>query len=392
MVTREPFTRCIVDVTVTRTLAACFAITTTLYAPRAYSQSATPGDSVARARADFERGVALYRQHDYDGALAEFVRAYELSHRATVLFNIAASYQALHRYADAIPTLHQYLDATANDASLSTQRADATRALRELEALVAHLHVRTTPPDAAVTIDGRPAREPRGDLIVGPGHHVVEASLTGHRAARAEVLVASGDVRDVDLDLSDAGADGTASREGAATLSVSGVPADASIRVDGHSHAASERVIVAPGRHAVVVAANGMRPWRGEVTLARGDARVLRVRLAVDRNALPTRFFVGGAIATGVLAIASGAAGIVTLSANAEFQTRTQESPDVQALAARGRASAIAADTLGIAAIAAAGVSIYFLARTEFSPHPSTAEIAVAPLRDGAMIGASWRF
>ena len=114
-------------------LAVC--VGALLAAPVAGAQT----DPDAEARARFDRGIALFEAGDARGALAEFQRAYDLSQRPSLLFNLAATHQSLHEYAEAIDALRRFL--TAREHTHARQRRDAERALRELEALVARLRV-----------------------------------------------------------------------------------------------------------------------------------------------------------------------------------------------------------------------------------------------------------
>ena len=60
------------------------------------------------ARRHFEQGVALFRDHDYDAALAEFQRSNQLTPLPIVRYNIALSEKALGRFAEAIDDFRAY--------------------------------------------------------------------------------------------------------------------------------------------------------------------------------------------------------------------------------------------------------------------------------------------
>src|SRR5436305_718242 len=79
----------------------------------------------AEARVRYERGKQLYEEHDYPGALAEFMRAQQLIPAAVTLLNIGQVYAAMGRPVDAVVALDKLL---ANPGSLkSEQVALATR-------------------------------------------------------------------------------------------------------------------------------------------------------------------------------------------------------------------------------------------------------------------------
>jgi tetratricopeptide (TPR) repeat protein len=77
-----------------------------LYVHPAWSQDAA---STAEARVHFDRAIVLFESGNASGALAEFQRAHDLSGRASVLYNIGATYQALHDYPQAIEVLRRFL-------------------------------------------------------------------------------------------------------------------------------------------------------------------------------------------------------------------------------------------------------------------------------------------
>lgn len=153
--------------------------------------------TTAEARVHFDRAVDLFEAGDARGALAEFERAYQLTGRASVLYNIGASYQALHDYPRAIDALRRYVAST--EGRSTPQRDLAIRALSQMEPLVAHLRVVREPSDATVLLDGRPLESDRA--TVGPGAHVLTASAPGREPRQVEVSVVSGDEREVTLSL-----------------------------------------------------------------------------------------------------------------------------------------------------------------------------------------------
>ena len=88
-------------------LAVAVAFTWLLLPQPIVAQPAEEGDS-ARAAARFQQGVELYREGSYEGALAEFRKAYQISPSYRVLYNIAQTQYALHDYVGAYRSLAQY--------------------------------------------------------------------------------------------------------------------------------------------------------------------------------------------------------------------------------------------------------------------------------------------
>src|SRR3569623_872247 len=72
----------------------------------------TPAN-LAEARLHFQQGVALFRDQNFDAALAEFRGAYGISGEPVVLYNVGLTFKALFRYAEAIDVLERYLAESA---------------------------------------------------------------------------------------------------------------------------------------------------------------------------------------------------------------------------------------------------------------------------------------
>src|SRR5262249_35038574 len=115
------------------------------------------------AQERFQRGIELSQDGNFDAALLEMRRAYELAPTYRILYNIGLIYQQLKQYARAYDALERYLC----EGGASAEHADdATKRLKHLEGRVAYLSITTSEPNAEVTID---------DLSVGrtPLNHAV---------------------------------------------------------------------------------------------------------------------------------------------------------------------------------------------------------------------------
>lgn len=66
----------------------------------------TANDKLAREH--YLRGERYYADGDYDSAIQEFKKAYDLSGRSKLLFNLANSYERLANYEEALEMLRQY--------------------------------------------------------------------------------------------------------------------------------------------------------------------------------------------------------------------------------------------------------------------------------------------
>lgn len=74
-------------------------------APTALAQS----DDESRARGHFEAASSYFEEGEYEDALREFSRAYDLSQRPGLLYNIGLAHERLGHYEEAARFLRQYL-------------------------------------------------------------------------------------------------------------------------------------------------------------------------------------------------------------------------------------------------------------------------------------------
>jgi tetratricopeptide (TPR) repeat protein len=151
--------------------------------------SATPSD-VEQARAEFERGAALYRTGDFRGALTAFEAAQAHRPAPEALFNIARCQEQLGQLADAVETYRAYLQASPS----APDRASVAARIGELEArlpLEASLRVSVEPPASVSVDDGPPEPSPRS-VRVSPGRHRVRAEREGYVPLEREVDLNAG--------------------------------------------------------------------------------------------------------------------------------------------------------------------------------------------------------
>lgn len=335
---------------------------------------------VSEAQVRFDRGMELFNARNYEGALAEFLRSYELSGRAGMLFNIGLTYRALARYPEAARAIEDYLR-SASDLTPG-RRTEVETALQEIRNFIARLRVVIVPPVAQprVTLDGEalPATTQLDAVAVGAGRHTVEVSAPGYETGRASVLVASGDEREVRVELTRR-PDGSRG-ENTSRLAWSGVPTGAQARVDGTLVSVAAPFELTPGSHRVELHAPGRVSWRGEVNVPAGLTRTLTPHLAETRGLSPV-WFIATASATGVFAITAAVFGALTLSTSDEFHTLTREDPRAQDLADRGTVFRTVTNVslgLAVAAGIASGVVLW---QTRFR---TTSTVEVAAGLDGS--------
>ncbi len=171
-----------------------------LFSPPA--AAAQPRDAEAEARVEFERGVALTRAEDWEGALEAFEASLASYDRATTLFNIAVTLDVLGRGPDCVRAIDRLMgrsDVTPTDrAAAAALRERWVRRLGELR-------VEISPPGAregSLSVDGRSVPAGQRRIWVEPGLHVVRAAAPGGFGAReVEVTAHAGSPTVVSLSL-----------------------------------------------------------------------------------------------------------------------------------------------------------------------------------------------
>ncbi|HEY6080921.1 MAG TPA: PEGA domain-containing protein [Polyangiaceae bacterium] len=171
-------------------------------APAPSATNAPDATAKNEAARRFEHAIKLYEDGDYTLALAEFERVYELVPDYRVLYNIGQVSMQLGRYARALRTLREYVSRGGSE--LPTDRRSAVQAdLASLEGRTATVKLDVRPLGAEVSIDGAvvgkaPLAEP---LVVDVGERRVQARSTGYVTVGQTLTFAGGDWRQVTLTL-----------------------------------------------------------------------------------------------------------------------------------------------------------------------------------------------
>ncbi|HET9929076.1 MAG TPA: tetratricopeptide repeat protein [Polyangiaceae bacterium] len=171
--------------------------------------------NVKEAAARFERGLALYDDGDYEAALVEFSRAYELQPTYKILYNIAKIERVKNDYSTALNHYEHYLEQGGAEIP-AERREEVEKEIAVLKERVALVTINANVEGAVVYIDGIPlcsARtlDPtcvgttplRGPVIVNPGKRKITAVKQGYQNADVQLTLAGGDKNSVKLDLFD---------------------------------------------------------------------------------------------------------------------------------------------------------------------------------------------
>ncbi|HEX7667712.1 MAG TPA: tetratricopeptide repeat protein, partial [Polyangiaceae bacterium] len=157
-------------------------------------------DDKDEASKHFNRGLELYRGKNYDGALAEFRRAYEIAPNFRILFNIGQLQYDQRQWSASMATFQKYLSDGGAEVP-AERRALASANIEHCNELVAHIQVSSQVP-GAVTVDDAPlgASPIDKDVVVDPGTHRFALVPSDQSATITKSIeVASGDRPKVEL-------------------------------------------------------------------------------------------------------------------------------------------------------------------------------------------------
>ena len=166
---------------------------TCLLLPQVTMAQAKGGDDAdsEKAAVRFQRAVELYREGSYEGALAEFSKAYQVSPSYLVLYNIAQTQYALHDFVGAYKSLLQYMAEGGAEIS-ADRRTQVDEMTVKLVGRIAHLQISTNVAGADIRVDDvSVGTSPLpGPVAVNVGTRKVSASKAGSPEAVRVLTVA----------------------------------------------------------------------------------------------------------------------------------------------------------------------------------------------------------
>jgi len=311
------------------TLLGALAHLAVAASPRvASAQAPAAGQASKAAREEasdrFKKGIELFKEADYQGALVELRRAYELVPNWQLLYNIGQVQYQLQDYASALTTLERYL-AEGGRQVPAARRAEVEKDVQTLKGRVAHVEISVNVPDAEIEIDdasvGRsPVAKP---VLVSAGRRKVTVRREGYAPQTRAVEIASGDTTTLSFELvaQDAGQD----------------PGSAG------SAAAVEAGPTGPGLQPTPA------PPRGSVDAAAGK----------PSSATP---WIGWAV-TGGLAAGAAISGVLALGASGDLKDLKEQrgvSPtELKVASDKATTLAIVSDIFTGAAVIVGGISLY---------------------------------
>ncbi len=297
---------------------------------KAQSPSTEDVDST-KAAVRFQQGVELYREGSYEGALAEFRKAYQLSPSYRVLYNIAQTQNALHDFVGASKSLAQYI-AEGGFNIPAERRAQVEELSAMLKERIAHLEISTNVSGADIRVD---------DVSVGtsPLPRPVPVNVGTHKVSAFKA----------------------GSPETVRILTVAGREI---VRVECH-------VIVTPAQAKLTP----VSPPVPLLVKAPAPTPPSRAKLVISIST------------TAALAVGTGVMGYLALDAQKNLKNQVGIYPNTAANidAARSKSQnyGYVTDALGAATLISGGLALYFALTHSSSPPAKTTEAVVLPTISG---------
>jgi PEGA domain-containing protein len=278
-------------------LSAMILATLLVSAPALSQEARQPTRALTKDEtANYDAALVLFHAGDYAGALVKFQAAFDTSHDARLLWNMAACAKNLRRYVAAIRMLEQYVDSSA---IADDDKRQARALVKTMSGFVTEVVIDTAEKDATVAVDGAAiGKTPLPEHIyVDLGEHAIRVDAAGFAPFETKIVGAGGDRAVVTVKLE------RRARRG--TLSIV-TDSDAIIRVDqrvvgsGHWEGAVDE-----GPHHVELTGQGKRPYVADVAIHDKESRTIEAHLdAVAKRSSSTWLWVtGGVVVAGGLAV-----------------------------------------------------------------------------------------
>jgi tetratricopeptide (TPR) repeat protein len=274
---------------------------------------------VPKAAVRFQQAVELYREGSFEGALAEFRKAYQLSPSYRVLYNIAQTQYALHDFVGAYKSLTQYTNEGRGEIA-ADRLVQVDEMAAKLSERIAQLHIVTNVEGADVHIDDvSVGRSPLSELVpVNVGRHKVSVHLEGTPAAVRTVMVAGKEKLKLEMLLNQPAIPAQTLKP----VPVFGPESGSALDLSASAQPKADR---APGRMGLIVSVSTMA----------------------------------------VLAIGTGVFGYLALSAQKDFNDQLKTYPNtkdnIDTARSKSKSYGLVADGFGAATLLSGGVALYFL-------------------------------
>ena len=305
------------------------------------------------ARASFQEGVELFKEGSFEGALAEFKKAYQTRPSYRVLYNIAQVYFELHDYVNSYTTLKDYVEQGGSDIP-AARLAQVDELNRKLERRIASVEIVCDVNDADIRIDDisvgkSPLESP---ILVNAGPRRLSAVKTGYPVSARLVTLAGTERSTVRLEVA--------------------LPPEPKV----------DKTLAAPATPPVLTTDPSVMP---DAPAQRPHSHRKGIIISLS--------------GAGVCALATGIFGWQMLNAKSDFDREVAKNPYDKSIADSARSRALAynylTDGFGAATLISGGIALY-LALTESGESgqrqhaDAKRSIAVVPAANGLVVHGVW--
>jgi hypothetical protein len=182
-------------------------------APSAVSSAASPAPAGAsspspadkeEAAARYKRGLELYAEENYRGALIEFRKAYQLTGQYRVLYNVGQVCYQLQDYVCAVESFETYLKLGTGELT-EKRTAEVMAEIAKLRPRIAKVTIESNVPGVDISIDDIPRGTTPFDAVrLSEGSHKLVASKEGKLPITRQLDVAGAETQTIKLELMDA--------------------------------------------------------------------------------------------------------------------------------------------------------------------------------------------
>jgi hypothetical protein len=247
------------------------------------ARAAGPARSLAEtltgdAKRDNQTGKLLANDGDYAGAALKFQSAYDQSHDARLLWNIAFCEKQLRHYARVLALLRRY-EAEGGALLSARDRKEAHELASALQPFTTTVKITASEDGAEIFVDDeRIGQSPlEAPYTVDIGTHRIRVTKPGYLESTVTVPVGGGVDLPIALSLKKEVHEGTIAVH---------APAGATIAIDDEvvGAGAVERVVPSGG-HQLRVQAVGMRPYQSEIVVRDNETRSIDLTLERESDA-----------------------------------------------------------------------------------------------------------
>jgi hypothetical protein len=178
------------------TARGCIAVLALVLASAAPAVAAE--NQTREAGKHFQRGVDLYTDGDFRGALVEFKKAYATWPRANVLYDIGQTEYQLLDYAAALKTMERYLAETGPNAA---HRSEVEGTVEILRGRVGKVVLSADVADCEVTVDEQPAGTTplSGPILVSVGPRRITLNCPNRPSVSRRIELVAGELSRLEI-------------------------------------------------------------------------------------------------------------------------------------------------------------------------------------------------